>query len=238
MPRRKLVAIHQPNFFPWLGYFNKLAHADVFVLLDNVQFPKTGGTWANRVRILINGEPAWLTMPIVRSYHGTRLISEMKINNAISWRDKMLKTLQMNYARAPFFDEVLPFISDLANNPTDSLVEFNQAAIRAMAEPIGLDISKYVVASTLNVYGTATDLLISIIKTVSGTAYLCGGGAANYQEDEKFNSAGLELIYQNFQHPLYPQVNANKFTLGLSIIDALMNLGFDGCRLLLKARER
>ena len=73
-----IVAIHQPNFFPWLGFFDKIARADVFCLLDNVQFPKTGGTWINRVQLWINGKAAWATAPVDRSYSGVRRIREMQ----------------------------------------------------------------------------------------------------------------------------------------------------------------
>jgi hypothetical protein len=83
---QRLVAIHQPNFFPWLGYFDKLARADVFILLDDAQYPKTGGTWSNRVQLLINEKPAWVTVPVVRSYHGVRQIREMRIDEQRPWR--------------------------------------------------------------------------------------------------------------------------------------------------------
>ena len=73
----RVVAIHQPNFFPWLGYFDKIARSDVFIFLDDVQFPKTGGVWSNRVKILIGGEARWSTAPIDRSFTGTRKICEM-----------------------------------------------------------------------------------------------------------------------------------------------------------------
>ena len=79
MPVKKVVAIHQPNFFPWLGFFNKVACSDVFILMDNVQFPKKGGSWSNRVQLAINGQAAWVTMPVVRSFHGTRIIKDMQI---------------------------------------------------------------------------------------------------------------------------------------------------------------
>ena len=72
VPGQRLVAIHQPNFLPWLGYFDKLARADVFILLDTVQFPKKAGSWMNRARLLVGGEPSWITVPVVRSYHGLR----------------------------------------------------------------------------------------------------------------------------------------------------------------------
>lgn len=237
MSSRRLVAIHQPNFFPWLGYFDKIARCDVFILMDNVQFPKTGGTWVNRVQMLVSGRAVWVTMPIVRAYQGTRLICEMKINNSTPWRAKLLKTIQMNYARATFFEEVFPFLAELVNNPTDRLVEYNLFAVRSMAEALQFEMSKLIPGSTLSVQGSATDLLISMVKAVRGTAYLCGGGAAGYQQDEKFAEAGIELIYQNFKHPGYPQTNTTAFIPGLSVVDALMNCGFEKTRDLVMNNE-
>jgi hypothetical protein len=232
MTKPKVVAIHQPTFFPWLGYYDKIARSDVFIVLDNVQFPKTGGIWGNRVRILINGQPAWITVPIVRAYHGTRLISEMQINNASPWRDKLLKTLQVNYARAPFYEAIVHILAELINYPADSLADFNVNSIRALASALGIDSAKFVLGSTLTVNGSATDLLIDMVKAVGGTTYLCGGGAGGYQEDEKFTAAGLGLLYQDFQHPQYPQWNAKDFIPGLSIVDALMNCGLAQTQLL------
>jgi hypothetical protein len=237
MSRPRVVAIHQPNFLPWLGYFDKIVRADVFIFMDNAQFPKTGGTWTNRVKLWIGGQPAWVTVPVVRAYHGTRLIREMQINNTIPWRDRLLKTIRMNYARAPFFEIVFPSVTEWMNHPTDSLSEFNIATIRALAAAVRLDHSKCVLGSTLNVEENATDLLIAMTKAVGGTAYMCGGGASGYQNDDEFPAAGISLLYQNYTHPIYPQVNTVEFIPGLSVIDALMNCGFDGTRTLLGANR-
>ncbi len=228
---KKVVAIHQPNFFPWLGYFNKIACADAFVLLDNVQFPKKGGTWINRVRLLANGRARWVTVPIVRAYHGVRVIRDMKINGT-SWRASVLQTIRSAYGRAAHFKAVFPFVAELINTPTDELAEYNLTAIRALTTALGLDPARLVVGSTLMTEGKATDLLIAIVKAVGGTAYLCGGGATEYQQDEKFVAAGIELIYQNFRHPVYKQQNTGEFIPGLSIIDAVMNCGFEETRAL------
>jgi len=239
MPERKVVvAIHQPNFFPWLGYFNKIARADVFVAMDNVQFPRTGrGTWLNRVRIIVNGHPKWVTLPVVRAYHGVRAINAVRINNSTPWRDKLLKTLQMSYRRAPYFHDIFPLLADLVNIPTDSLAEYNLSAIRSLATALQLDTSKLILGSTLSVEGQATDLLISMVKAVGGTAYLSGHGAGGYQEDEKFAASGLELIYQDFHHPVYPQFNSKEFIPGLSVIDALMNCSFEQTRALVSSTQ-
>src|SRR2546423_2717605 len=222
----QVVAIHQPTFFPWLGFFNKIARCDQFVVLDNVQFPKKGGTWANRVKLLINRQPSWVTMPVERSYHGVRNYAEMRIDNNSPWRDKLLKTIRINYNQARYCDEVFPIIEDLILNSNTRLTDYNLSAILYLAKRFGMDISRIVLASTLRVEGAGTDLLVSLVKAVNGSTYLCGGGAAEYQEDEKFAAAGLNLIYQNFQHPVYEQTGAVDFVPGLSVIDALMNCGF------------
>ena len=106
----RVVAIHQPNFFPWLGYFDKIRRSDVFVFLDDVQYQKTGGTWSNRVRILTNGEGRWLTAPIDRSFHGTRRVNEVRFLSGDNWRDMVLEKLHAYYSRAKYFRTVLAWI--------------------------------------------------------------------------------------------------------------------------------
>ncbi len=224
---KKIVAIHQPNFFPWLGYFDKISRSDVFVLLDNVFLPKTGGTWGNRVMLMVGGIPKWVTMPIVRSYSGQRRINEMITQNISDWRTKMINTIQTNYGATPHFREVFPIVEALVKNPENNLAVYNMKAIHTLSKVIGLSGDKCILASTLCVNGKGTDLLISITKAVGGTAYMCGGGSAGYQDDSLFDAAGLELIYQKFVHPPYDQNHCKVFVPGLSIIDALFNAGIE-----------
>jgi WbqC-like protein len=232
VPERKLVAIHQPNFLPWLGFFDKIRRSDVFVVMDNAQFSKTGGTWSNRVQMIVNGEPAWITVPIVRAYHGLRTVREMRINDQQPWRDKVLRTVEHSYRRAPHFGDVYPVLGELVRHPTSELAEYNLTAIQTLCRALQLD-TPLVLGSSLQADGHATDLLISMVRAAGGNAYLAGGGASGYQEDEKFREAGLELAHQLFHHPTYPQLNTDGFKPGLSIVDALMNCGFDGVRDLL-----
>lgn len=236
----KVVAIHQPNFFPWLGYFDKIARSDVFVLLDDVQFPKTGGTWVNRVRVLINGNPAWLTVPVVRDYHGVRRISEIEINNTTPvWREKMIKTIQVNYSRTPYFRQIFPFFVELISNSDVNLSQFNIRAITELIDSLGWDSSKLVLNSTIRSGNTqATDLIIQIVKNVNGSEYLSGDGADGYQEEKKFYQADLRLTFQKFCHPSYPQFGVTEFKPGLSVLDALMNIGFEGVNELYKKSRK
>jgi hypothetical protein len=222
-----LVAIHQPNFLPWLGYFDKLARADVFVVLDDVQFPKRGGTWVNRVRMLVSGQPAWVTVPVDRSYRGTRTIHEMAIDGSSRWREKLTRTVAQSYRRAPYFEETMPLVERVIGMPTERLAEFNETGIRLVCEALGIDTGKLRRSSELGVTSTATERLIELTRAVGGDAYLAGGGAGGYQDDELFPRSGVELVEQRFEHPDYPQLSDEPVE-GLSVVDALMSCGREG----------
>jgi hypothetical protein len=227
---RRLVAIHQPNFFPWLGYFDKLARADVFVLLDHVQFQKKGGNWANRAQLLTGGDrPGWVTAPVDRSYHGIKPISEVVIDDTRPWRRKMLKTIVANYARAAHFEEAFPLVEELIGHPSSRLAVLNENAIRRLAGAIGLPARRIVLSSSLQPAGSGTDLLIELVRAVDGDAYLSGGGAEGYLQPDKFEAAGVELRMQDFDHPVYLQ-GRGEFVSGLSVIDPLLHLGPEGTR--------
>ena len=223
----KLVAIHQPNFFPWLGYFDKIARADIFVFLDHVQFPKKGGVWTNRVKLLIGGEASWFTATINRQYHGTRNINEMSFLQGNPWREKLFKTLEHEYKKHPFFSEVVRVIRPLLLNPENRIADYNIQAITELAKAVGLNTEKLKRSSQYSVDGASNEMLCTLTRTVGGDVYLCGGGAEGYQEDEKFAAQGIGLQYQNFVHPVYPQKNQDSFVPSLSIIDMLMNQGFE-----------
>lgn len=221
----RVVAIHQPNFFPWLGYFEKIARSDYFVFFDDIQFPKTGGSWSNRVKLLVSGEARWVTAAIDRNYHGTRTIREMSFLAANPWREKTLKSIETNYRRHPYYLETMELIAPLLLNPEANIAEYNIRAITTIVDHLGLDTGKLIRSSSLAHKGHSNELLCSITQLVSGNTYMCGGGADGYQDESVFTAAGIDLIHQDFQHPVYPQMFSKEFVAGLSIIDALMNVG-------------
>ena len=223
-----VVAIHQPNFFPWLGYFDKIRCADVFILLDDVQYQKTGGTWSNRVKVLVNGEGHWLTAPIERAFHGTRMINQITFSDKEDWRRKILRTLQTAYGRAPHYREALSLLEPLILGQTENLAELNVHAIISLAKALGLHSGTFIRSSSIQTRSVATQRLIDLTRHVGGTQYLCGGGAGGYQEDEAFALGGIQLTYQDFVPAVYAQSGSKEFVPGLSIIDALMNLGVQG----------
>lgn len=229
-----VLAIHQPNFFPWLGYFNKLRRADVFVFLDDVQHVKTGGTWSNRVKLLVGGEARWVTAPTVRAYSGVRDIRDIRFDESSDWRSKLLRTVEMNYRRAACFEEAWQLVRPLIENRETSMAEYNQHAIRSLVRALGLEGTRLVASSGVAKSGTGTALLIEIAVAMSADEYLAGGGAGGYQDEAAFEAACIKLTFQNYQHPTYAQVGAREFVPGLSIIDALMNCGIESTARLLQ----
>lgn len=229
----KVIAIHQPNFFPWLGYFDKIARSDLFIFLDDVQYQKTGGTWSNRVKLLLSGEPHWATAPIERKFHGVRNVNEIYFKESDPWRVKLLRSLELNYRRHPFFVETMHVIEPLILEPRSNLAEFNSNAIISIAKQFGIQKERFLWSSKLQKTGRSNALLTALTLAVGGQVYMCGGGADGYQDEQVFVDSGLVLKQQSFVHPVYPQQGNSTFQPGLSIIDPLMNIGIQGTRTLL-----
>ena len=234
MTSDKTVAIHQPNFFPWLGYFAKIVASDAFVFFDDVQYQKTGGSWSNRVKLLISEEARWATAAIDRNYHGTRTIREMHFLADNPWREKMLKSIEGNYRRYPAYDDTMELLAPLLLSQESNVAEYNIQVVTTIAQRLGLDTHKLHRSSDLSHEGSSNELLCSITCLVGGSTYMCGGGADGYQDESVFNDRGVTLLHQSFVHPVYPQRGRQDFVAGLSIIDAAMNLGWDGVKQLLK----
>jgi len=222
-----VVAIHQPNFFPWLGFFDKMARCDTFVLMDNVQLPNR--SLVNRVRLMISGEPRWATVPVLRAHGTLARIGDVMIDESQPWRPKLARSIEMSYAKSPHFKTVFPAVKALVENPDSRLAGYNAHAIRSIAGLLGLS-TPLVLGSDVGGEGQATELLASMVRRVPGDAYLCGAGAAGYQDDDSLRAAGIKVVHQNFEHPAYPQTVKGQFVPGLSVIDVLMNQGADATR--------
>jgi hypothetical protein len=229
-----IVAIHQPNFLPWLGYFYKIAKCDVFVLLDNVQYVKN--SFINRNKIKTPQGAQWLTVPVKIKGRFGQLIKDVEINNTMDWRKKHLRTLEMNYKRAKYFEpvfrgvEAIYFARDWQN-----LCELNIEILKWVVSLLGIE-KRLMRASELNVKGEGTQLLINIVKEVGGNTYLSGFGGAKYQEEELFKEVGIKLQYYDFTHPVYPQLWSG-FVPNLSIIDLLFNCGPESLSIILYGKE-
>lgn len=228
-----LVCIHQPDFFPWLGFFDKIVRATTFIILDDVQFPKTGGTYCNRVKIMVNGQQLWITAPVSRTYTGVRLINQIELQSGLQWQEKIFKTVFHGYRKAPFFNETIRILEPLIKNSEKNLSAYNIYAIIKICDVLDIKSKIIIKSSSLSHTGSSTTLLISLVDAVNGNAYLCGTGSLNYQDDSLFNKSGIHVIHRNYTHPIYKQYADVNFTPGLSIVDALMHCGISGVKKLL-----
>ena len=213
-------AIHQPNFFPWLGYFDKIKKADVFVFLDDVQNIKTGSSWVNRTKLNCFGKEKWHTIPIKRP-SGVISINQVEFSDH-EWKRNFIEVLKNYYKNYPRYKEVAGTVFNLIHKKGyHYLADLNKDIIIHFSTYFGYS-TKFVSKSELKINTTSTDMLIDICKTVGADTYLCGGGASGYQEDQLFNEHGVQLQYQNFSPPLYGK--QENYLPGLSIIDYLMNI--------------
>lgn len=216
-----IVSVHQPNYLPWLGYFYKVSCSDVFVFLDDADFPNRG--YLSRSQILIQGQPAWLTVPVLKQTAAIYLVQQADAK----WAEKHIKTIEANYRKTPFYDTYSGAIADvLRSHAGASLAELNIALINLVCGWLGIR-TCIVKSSGFGLSETSDDRLIRLVQLCGGRHYLSGKGGANYQSPEKFAQAGIDLVYSNFKPISYSQRGAEEFVPGLSVIDALFNVGGD-----------
>ncbi len=213
------VTIHQPQFLPWLGYFDKIDQADVFVALDTVQYKKN--EWQNRNRIRTAQGWQWLTVPVHYSF-GQR-ISEVRIDETSDWRARHLRALALSYGKAPFHQRYARGLEHLYRESTDHLATLSLATIRWLLRCLGIT-TPLRLASQMTLREEPTERLIDICRAVGATRYLAGAGAQAYVDVARFEASGIELEIQEFHSPTYPQCYA-PFISGLSAVDLLLNCG-------------
>lgn len=220
------VAIHQPNFLPWAGYFYKLLRADVFVFFDTVQFPR-GKSYCSRVKIKSPGGVRWLTVP-VRGRGGLLPIKDVQVSGD-GWVRKHLGTLTASYSRAPFFNAYYSAIESIySKTGTGSrIADFNIRMIIKLAEELKAG-TKFVRASDLDVAaGDTGTYIIDLVKALKGTIYLTGQGAGTirHMDEQSFRETGIKVEMFDYADPPYPQCRGEDFMPGLSVVDVLFNTG-------------
>ncbi len=226
-----IVAVHQPQFMPWLGYFDKMDQADCFVVLDVVQFKKN--EWQNRNRIKAVSGLQWLTVPVLHQFP-SRLL-DVQVNRAVRWQHKHLQALRTNYARARAWAAVWPEVESLyAADPT-GLVAANLASVEWLRRR--LDVNTPVVrASAMVLPEEPTARLVAICRTVGADAYLSGADGRTYMDLSQFAAAGIDVVFQHYQPEPYPQL-FGAFASHLSAVDLVLNCGDEAGDILRRGRR-
>jgi hypothetical protein len=222
-----IFAAHQPNFLPWLGFFDKIRRAERFVLVDHVQFAR--GDFQNRNKILTRDGPRWLTVPVRQRSRDERIFEkeiDPKTDRGMTWGQRVVETLRHAYARAPHFERTMPFFEDAFTRPWERLLDLNVHLIRHFLTRF--EIATPIVLSTSlgEVEGQKSEMVLSLCKKVGATVYLSGsGGSREYLDTGLFERSGIEVRWQDFGHPRYPQLGVDDFNSHLSAIDLLMWCG-------------
>lgn len=220
-----VVTIHQPEHLPWLGFFQKATQADVFVLLDNVQYRHK--YFQNRNRIRSTQGEGWLTVPVLLKGYRRPLLRDVRINPSdVRWRDKYWKSMLLNYRKSPFFAEHAEFFEGVFRQSWDLLADLNITLITYLFGAFSIN-ARLIRASDLGAQGGGADLILGIVKELGADCYISGisGIAGRGMEPEgEFRSHGVAVRYQQFHHPIYRQLH-EPFLPGMSAIDLLFNCG-------------
>jgi len=223
----KTVVIHQPDFLPYIGFFHRLLHADLFILLDHVQFVTNGSrSWTHRDKIKTAQGELWLTVGVKKVSLGTP-INEVMLANT-DWREQNLNLIKQNYRKAPYFSQLYPQLEKLYARPVERLVDFNVQSINLLLDWFDLNIP-IVYSSQLNPVRKKNELLVDLLTKVAASHYLSGVGSRSYFTHEPFDDAGIEVQWQELNHPQYPQ-QFGEFIPYLSSIDLFFNCGIENAR--------
>lgn len=224
----RTAVIHQPDFASYLGFFQRFLHADLYIVLDHVQFVHgTSRSWTHRDMIKTAQGARWLTVGIRKPKLGTP-INEVELAPGTGWIDQNLSLLRENYRKAVGWAEVSPRLEQLYGAGGGLLAEFNLHFLAGILDMLDLKMPM-VRSSTLAPEGSKNELLIELLQKVGADRYLSGLGARDYMRPELFQAAGIEVVWQEFTHPVYPQ-QYDGFTPYLSILDTLLNCGIAGTR--------
>lgn len=228
-----IVAIHQPEWLPWLGFLDKLRQCDVFVLLDQVQFEKHYYQNRNRVRTATPRGWTWLTVPVRTKGRFGQPIGEVEIDYATDWRRTHLRTLELNYHKAPAFDACWPALQALYERPWERLADASIAMIHWLADQFGIR-TQIIRSSALDVSGSRSALLLAICRQLGATEYLSGVSGREYLQVGAFEEAGIRVRCQEFHHPVYRQCY-EPFVPALSSVDLLLHYGAQASDILVGA---
>jgi hypothetical protein len=217
------VVVLQPGYLPWLGFFDQLRRADVFVYYDDVQYDTHG--WRNRNRIKTQHGPLWLTVPVRHSGLSKPRILDVEIDSRTNWAKKHAASIRQAYAGAPFTKQYVPALEEVLMRSWERLVDLDLAVAALMAAWLGAQ-PRVERASALGIAGGQSERLVSICRHFGATSYLTGNAARDYLDVALFEANGIAVSWQEFSHPVYPQLHG-EFVPYLSALDLLLNCGVE-----------
>jgi hypothetical protein len=219
------VVISQPMYFPWVGLFEQIKLADVYVHYTDVQFSK--GSFVNRVQVKTDQGSTWMTVPL-KQVSINQTIDAVQINNAVDWRRKHRRLLQQAYARAPYRDEMLELVDGVFSAEYETIGELSRSSIDLVCRYFGLDSRRQLVdIASLNIPGRSSQRVLDTVLALDGDTYITGLGASKYLDHEQFDNAGVRVEYMNYRMTPYAQLHGD-FTPYVTVLDLIANAGKEG----------
>lgn len=230
---------HQPNYLPYAGFFHKVARADRFLIVDNVQFVKRGTFgWMHRNRIRTNSPQGWdwLSVPVLTKGKYTQKISEAAIDNSLPWARKHWRAIEWNYRKAPYFREYAAEFEAMYARRWDSFCDLSCAFIELLLRLLGIP-KRFEKTSALGIEGESTGLVAAMCRATGADTYLSGVHGKDYLDLELLKANGVRVVFQEFACPVYPQAWPGPFVPDLSVVDLLFNCGPESARVLTGDRQ-
>jgi hypothetical protein len=213
------IAIMQPYFFPYIGYFQLINTVDKFVIYDDVNFIKKG--WINRNFIFLSGEAHRFTIPLIQASHN-RLISEIKVCDETNWRGKFLKKIELAYKKTPYFDEVFELVKSVVLLSEDYVSKLALKSLKKCSNYLGIE-TDFVDSSTIynNKQLKGSQRLMDICLKEKAGEYINPPGGIELYSKRSFEESGIKLLFLRPKEIRYMQFG-DDFIPNLSIIDVLM----------------
>lgn len=228
------VSINQPAYLPWLGYFHRIAASDLHIVMDHVQFEKNSFTNRNKVRT--NEGWCWLTVPLqTKGFYGKLAIERVNIVDDDGWRRKHWDTLRMNYAKAPYFSDHAAFFENIYSQKWQRLSDLLKKTTLYLLQTLNITTSIQF-SSEMNPQGSKDELVVELCRMADAKLYISGALGRNYLRRELFEREKIRVVYQDYRHPVYPQIHPG-FEPGMSVLDLLFNCGPDSHRIIMEGQE-
>lgn len=218
-----IVGVHQPNYLPYLGFFDKMKKSDVFIIYDDAQFNKGDFQHRNRIRIYHGWK--WLTVPVEKKHMPIKQVkikNDVKING-VSWQEAHFRDIRDNYRKAPRYQKYEEDLHRIYEQKYDFLIDLNMQLIEFLMKAFNIK-AKIVYSSEFGFKSKSTEKLVDLVSAVDGDIYLSGAMGKNYLDLELFNKKNIKVVFQEFEHPVYKQ-QYEGFIPNMSAVDALFNVG-------------
>lgn len=214
-----IVTAHQPAYLPWLGYFEKILRSDVYVFMDCVQFEAR--SFINRNKIKTAQGPNWLTVPVKSKGHREATLLDLEIDQSRTWKKDHLKSFYFHYKKAPRFEACYAKLEALYAADHRTLNDLCYDQLLFWLSELGVE-KQIIKLSSLALPHKKSDLILEMCRTLQATEYISGALGKDYLSPEDFEAARITLTFQEYRHPVYPQLWGD-FTANLSILDFWMN---------------